>query len=267
VNPMTARVLVAVLGIPPLLFVAASGSDLPVRVLAGLLCMGCAAEVQRPHGVSLYVALPLAAVLGTLVAIAPALPGVGWLGLAWFIAFHATYRSDVQGDLRFRGVTAAVLWVAPPLLSLAPLQAGAPDGAVFDFRWTPLVALFLVLWASDTAALFVGRSFGKTPLARHISPNKTMEGAVGGILAGVLAGGLAWANFRDGSVVTGALFGAVVATSGMLGDLAQSRWKRFAGIKDSGALLPGHGGLLDRFDSLLLAAPVAHILTGWLLER
>lgn len=264
---MAARVLVAVLGIPPLLFVAASGSDLPVRVFAGLLCLACALEVQRPNMVPLIVALPLAAVLGTLVTIAPAFPGAGWLGLAWFIVFHATYRFDVEDDLRFRGVIAAVLWVAPPLLSLVPLQAGAADGSLLAFRWTPLVALFLVLWASDTAGLFVGKALGRTPLAQHISPNKTVEGAVGGLLAGIGVGALAWSAVPGGSAATGALFGAVVAIAGMIGDLAESRWKRVVGIKDSGALLPGHGGVLDRFDSLLLAAPVAHVLSLWLLPR
>lgn len=264
---MTARVLVAVLGIPPLLFVAASSSDIPVRVFAGLLCLACALEVQRPNMVPLIVALPLAAVLGTLVTIAPSLPGAGWLGLAWFIVFHATYRSNVQEDVRFRGIIAAALWIAPPLLSLVPLQRGALEGDVWEFRWTPLVALFVVLWASDTAALFAGKRLGKTPLAPHISPNKTVEGAVGGLLAGILAGALTWAALPRGSPATGALFGALVAGAGMVGDLAESHWKRVAGIKDSGNLLPGHGGVLDRFDSLLLAAPVAHILTGWLLAR
>lgn len=264
---MIARVLVAVLGIPPLLFVAASGSDLPVRVFAGLLCLACALEVQRPNMVPLIVALPVAAVLGALVSIAPAFPGAGWLGLAWFVVFHATYRADVQDDLRFRGIIAAVIWVAPPLLSLTPLQAGTAEGEVLEFQGTPLVALLLVLWASDTAALFVGKSLGRTPLAKNISPNKTVEGALGGLLAGTLVGAVAWALLPGGTAAAGAAFGALVAFAGIIGDLAESRWKRVAGIKDSGTLLPGHGGVLDRFDSLLLAAPVANILTGWLLER
>ncbi|MER3414334.1 MAG: hypothetical protein C4341_08920 [Armatimonadota bacterium] len=264
---MAARILVAVLGIPPLLLVAASASDLPLRLFAGMLCLICSVEVQRPYSAPPFVALPLAAVTGVLVAIAPVLPAAGWLGLAWFIAFHGTYRFDTNDDPRFRGVIAAVLWIALPLLSLLPLQAGKAEGAVLSFRWTPLVALFLVLWASDSAALFVGKSIGKRPLARHISPNKTVEGAVGGLLAGIAVGALAWAAVPGGSAPNGALFGAVVAVAGMVGDLAQSRWKRVAGIKDSGAILPGHGGVLDRFDSLLLAAPVAHILSGWLLPR
>lgn len=264
---MTARILVAVLGIPPLLLAATSTSDLPVRVLTGLLCLACALEVQRPYFVPANVALPLAAVLGALLAIAPPIPGAGWLGLAWFVVFHATFRLDTPRDRRFRGVLAALLWVAPPLLSLIPLQRGDGAGEILAFRWTPLVALFLVLWVSDTAALFVGKALGRTPLAPHISPGKTVEGAAGGLVAGIGVGILAWGAVPGGSPERGALFGCAVAVAGMAGDLVESRWKRTAGIKDSGDLLPGHGGFLDRFDSLLLAAPVAHILSGWLLQH
>lgn len=266
-NGMAARILVAVIGIPPLLFVAASASDLPIRVFAGLLCLVCSLEAQRPHRVPSFIAVPLSALLGAAVTVAPVLSGAGWLGLAWFTVFHAAIFSVARDDQRFQGVLAALLWVAVPLLSLLPLQEGTADNAIFTFRPTPLVCLFLVLWASDTAALFAGRALGKTPLAPHISPNKTVEGALGGLLAACAIGALSWSWLPGGSPLAGAIFGLAVAVAGIIGDLVESRWKRSAGIKDSGVILPGHGGALDRFDSLLLAAPVAHILAGWLLQR
>ncbi len=121
--------------------------------------------------------------------------------------------------------------------------------------WTFI--LLAVIWAGDTAALFAGRSFGRTPFARHLSPKKTNEGAVAGILAGVLAAVLMRQFFfaelllRD-VVVASILMGAF----GQLGDLAESMLKRAGEVKESSHLIPGHGGVLDRIDSLLFAFPV-----------
>jgi phosphatidate cytidylyltransferase len=128
----------------------------------------------------------------------------------------------------------------------------------------PLLLLFslVIVWVSDTVAYFVGRAIGKHPFAPLLSPKKTWEGAVGG-LAGSLAVGFAvarWVNVPLPHLLGMAAIGNV---AGQVGDLLESAYKRSAGVKDSGSLLPGHGGVLDRIDALILAIPV--VWYYWLL--
>jgi phosphatidate cytidylyltransferase len=127
-------------------------------------------------------------------------------------------------------------------------------------------ALFLlpvvVTWLSDTAAYFAGRAFGRRPMAPIVSPNKTIEGGVAGLLAGP-ATALLIAHFAVPELAaigsgTVAAIGTAISAAAILGDLAESALKRECGAKDSSRLLPGHGGLLDRMDSLLWAFPVAY---------
>lgn len=128
-------------------------------------------------------------------------------------------------------------------------------------------ALFLlpvgITWLADTAAYFAGRALGRRPLAPIISPNKTMEGGLAGLLAGPIAALLlarmAIPEFYALGSVQVALVGLLIAGAAILGDLVESAIKRECGVKDSGGLLPGHGGLLDRMDSLLWAIPVAYL--------
>ena len=123
----------------------------------------------------------------------------------------------------------------------------------------PLVLLGVCVILSDTAALYVGRSIGTRRLAPVLSPKKTWEGAVGGILASVLGGLLAHVWFYQRLPIPHAVaLGLVLGVAGIAGDLAESAIKRAGGVKDSSALLPGHGGILDRADSLLIAAPVLY---------
>ena len=121
-----------------------------------------------------------------------------------------------------------------------------------------VIAVFLIVWLADTGAYFCGRSLGKRKLAPLISPGKTIEGVLGGIVAVVIfaAAGAAWTGV--GPDCGSAWVGICVATAlvSVVGDLWESKLKRIAGAKDSGALLPGHGGVLDRIDSVTAAAPV-----------
>ncbi|GIX06737.1 MAG: phosphatidate cytidylyltransferase [Candidatus Poribacteria bacterium] len=113
------------------------------------------------------------------------------------------------------------------------------------------------IWASDSAAYFVGRATGRRPFAPRLSPKKTWEGSVGGLLAALLVGFLG-ARYGLGMGLGWALAGSVgIGVLAPAGDLLESSWKRDAGVKDSGTWLPGHGGLLDRLDSLLLSLPFA----------
>jgi phosphatidate cytidylyltransferase len=120
-----------------------------------------------------------------------------------------------------------------------------------------LLFLYLVIWASDTGAYYVGTSLGKHRLYEKISPKKSVEGLIGGTIASVITALLCklWLLQTLG-MVEALLLGAVLALVGTVGDLSESLLKRSTGVKDSGALIPGHGGILDRMDSMLFAAPV-----------
>lgn len=119
--------------------------------------------------------------------------------------------------------------------------------------------LFMIIWSGDTAAYFVGKSIGKTPLAPKISPGKTMEGAIGGLVGSIAAGLLARAWFLPEIPLNHCLIMSFLCgTIGQLGDLVESLLKRSAGVKDSGSVIPGHGGILDRLDSLMFAGPALY---------
>lgn len=133
--------------------------------------------------------------------------------------------------------------------------------------WRPVLFLLAVVWASDSAAYYVGRRFGRRKLAPVVSPKKTLEGLWGQLGAGIAVGLLASAVlFPAGNPLFLALFGFAVAGLAVLGDLLESTFKRSCDVKDSGGLLPGHGGLLDRLDSLLYVGPAALAVAIWLPE-
>jgi phosphatidate cytidylyltransferase len=140
-----------------------------------------------------------------------------------------------------------VPYFALPIASLYHIQR-------LDPWW--LFLLMAIVWLGDTAAFYVGSRIGRNKLAPTVSPNKTWEGAVAGFATG-LAATVAWSLWRLGEVDGRLLLiGAATAVAAQLGDLVESMIKRGAGVKDSGDLLPGHGGMLDRMDAMLFAAPV-----------
>ncbi|WNR46678.1 phosphatidate cytidylyltransferase [Paenibacillus roseipurpureus] len=125
--------------------------------------------------------------------------------------------------------------------------------------WT--IMIFVCIWASDSGAYFVGSKLGKHPLWPQISPKKSIEGALGGvIIAMIIAVGFAWYSPELLSVGRALFLGFVIAVVGQVGDLIQSAYKRVKGIKDTGTLLPGHGGVLDRMDSWLIVFPFIYLL-------
>ena len=123
-----------------------------------------------------------------------------------------------------------------------------------------VIVLLLIVWASDIGAYVVGRAVGGRKLAPAISPGKTISGAIGGLVAGMAVGAVASAAAGSGAPLIGALWAGLIAAVSQIGDLFESYLKRLFGVKDSGRLIPGHGGVLDRLDALIVAAPFSALL-------
>lgn len=128
-----------------------------------------------------------------------------------------------------------------------------------DFVKFLIIGIFLLIWVSDSFAYIVGRLFGRTKLFPRVSPKKTVEGAVGGLIFALVTAYLLARHEPIISPLYWVVLAVVIVIAGGLGDLVESKLKRAAGVKDSGAILPGHGGMLDRLDSLVFAAPFAYL--------
>ncbi len=187
-------------------------------------------------------------------------PAIGCLGFVLFIV--CAFRSPVARVLPDTAYSVFGLLYVGLSLTTIPLLSARENGPSL------LLFLFLVVWTGDAVALYTGRAFGKRKLAPSISPNNTWEGSVGSVAGSVLITvvllliaeafgrhGFDWLSY-PGPVVRWLGLGVLLNVAAQVGDLIESAMKRGAGVKDSGTLLPGHGGVLDRIDALLLAAPV-----------
>ncbi|MBU2896516.1 phosphatidate cytidylyltransferase [Vibrio hepatarius] len=154
-----------------------------------------------------------------------------------------------------------VLTLLPFFWSILLLRA---EGIYEDSYHGAKLVLFVcfIVWAADSGAYFCGKSFGKRKMAPHVSPNKTVEGLIGGIVTAILVGwGTAvWFDIEFSNSFSMVIITLVTVVISVLGDLVESMFKRVSGIKDSGNILPGHGGILDRVDSLTAAFPVFTLL-------
>lgn len=186
--------------------------------------------------------------------------GVAWWLLAAVWLRHYGFASDHDTHARVFKLAAGTLAIVPAWSAAALIHASEPNG----HRW--LLLALLVVWAADSAAYFAGRKFGRHKLSPRISPNKTVEGFVGGMLGGLVVAlafaPLAGATLSQFPAIAAVTFAAVVFS--VVGDLFESLLKRHMGAKDSGDLIPGHGGVLDRVDSVLAALPVFALGKLWL---
>jgi phosphatidate cytidylyltransferase len=229
---------------------------LAIGVVAAVIAFFEYASLAEQLGARIFVLPALAATLAALVAMAvPGVPLDVVLISAVVMIGGLTVGQGNPGAERLREAAASlfpVLYLGIPVGALVAVRAIAGREA--------LLALVAIVVVSDTGQYYAGRLFGRTQLAPLISPKKTIEGAIGGLVAGTACAvflGLWWLPGIP-SIELGTLGAAVVAL-GIVGDLFESLLKRSAGVKDSSALIPGHGGMLDRIDSWLFAAPVYYV--------
>ncbi len=185
------------------------------------------------------------------------LSGVGFSlhALGWWIGLSLLFILPITELLFTRNISLHNIRYS----ALGILYISVSWGLLMDLRTHPEygkllpVAIIFSIWINDTMAYLVGSMIGRTPLTT-ISPKKTWEGTLGGILISIAAMGLL-AHYTNQPVLHTAVIAAIAAITGTFGDLLESKLKRLAGVKDSGQIMPGHGGFLDRFDSLLIAVP------------
>lgn len=128
-----------------------------------------------------------------------------------------------------------------------------------EYHPKTIISIFILIWANDTFAYLIGSTLGKTKLYEKISPNKTVEGAIGGLAATLVAAYFLAAYVPILTLVSWLIIAAIVVIFGLLGDLIESKFKREAKVKDSSNFIPGHGGFLDRLDSIIFAAPFVYV--------
>jgi len=203
---------------------------------------------------------------------------VGWAVVAGVV--YTAWRAAVPAPVSLVWMSIVVVsWLALAVLRqgrtlheaaagvVAPLYIGAPLGMLVALHgqagWKGTFLILATVVVSDSAQYYTGRALGRRPLAPSISPKKTVEGALGGIIAGALfmAGAIEFV-FPATPTATRLLLGAVVVLFGIVGDLFESSLKRQAGLKDSSSLIPGHGGVLDRIDAMLFAVPVFYLMVA-----
>jgi phosphatidate cytidylyltransferase len=265
---MRQRAISAAILVPVLLIVLAIGG--PVLAAAVALITALAAiEAFRLLQAAGYPPLPaLGAALAIAVVADAAFPDVlegsglllGAVGIV-LVAVAAFTRLDPHDGLAawmatiFGALYVSLLSFVLRLGHAAPdLPASAPAAWIGAERgW--ILLLILAVWSYDTGAYLVGKNAGRTKFLTHLSPSKTVEGLIGGIVAATVVVGLLLAALGQ-PPLHAVVLGPLVALAAQVGDLAESMLKRAAGARDSGTLIPGHGGVLDRVDSFLFAAPV-----------
>ncbi len=252
---LTAVIAVTVLGL--VLFVAPptiAEAVIALLVIAGAWEWSGFLQARSQGPKTAYV-IVLVVLVGIAAAFGPAQVEIvlqvalGW----WLVAFLWTffYPTPIPAALRWLG---GVFVLVPLYLALVALYRAGPSLLLFAL---------LIVWAADIGAFFAGKAFGRVKLAPQISPGKTWEGVIGGLVL-VLLLTIGGSFVIDADLATLIPFCLAVAAISIIGDLTVSMFKRSAGIKDSGRLFPGHGGILDRIDSVAAAAPLFVLGVQWL---
>jgi phosphatidate cytidylyltransferase len=203
------------------------------------------------------------------------------LSLACFTHFYGLQGLPLSLSLSFVLLTGGTLWQADTSVPSFPALVYSLFGVLLigwglshlilirnlEVGHLYIILLCAVVWLSDAAAMYVGKALGRHRMAPAISPGKTWEGAAASLVSGMIVALLgARLLSLPLSLLQSVAFGGIISCVAQVSDLSESLLKRYVGVKDSGALIPGHGGLLDRIDSLFLAAPLAFYLLRWLTE-
>lgn len=200
--------------------------------------------------------------IGTLIPIAQGNITIKWVSIPVAMLFFTfiieLYRKKEQPFLNIAYTLLGILYIVIPFAMLYHL------GFYHDYTFTPqfsyqlIIGFFIILWANDTGAYLAGRFLGKHKLLERISPKKTWEGSAGGGVLAIAISMLIAQYFTNINIIEWVIMSIIVVVFGGIGDLVESMLKRSLGIKDSGKLLPGHGGILDRFDGLLISVPFVY---------
>jgi phosphatidate cytidylyltransferase len=208
---------------------------------------------------------------GKLHPVGPSLHAIGRWGCFGFLCLFVAGEVIQYRTLNITNIGRSALglvYISLPLALLTWLRTIFYGSPIPFTDVVPVMMIIGSLWINDTMAYIVGSLIGKTPLSA-ISPKKTWEGTIGGILLAIAVmggiGALATSDWNPFSPVHWMIIAAICAVIGTLGDLLESKMKRMAGVKDSGRIMPGHGGFLDRFDSLLVATPFAWLYLMWVI--
>ena len=262
---MKTRIIAAVALLPLLLLIVLAAPKVFTAILFGAMAAVAAYELLTGTGLVKHLRLNIyAMVMALWCSLWSGLGiGYGWLLLSILLYWVALMAEVMASEMKLSFQTVAMCIVAgvllPLLLSSLVRIHSWENGRCFVF--VPFVFAFL----SDTGAYFAGLTFGKHKLAPVISPKKTIEGVVGGVLATILGmviyGVILQVGFKmQVNYLLAVVYGVVGSLTSVFGDLCFSVVKRQTGIKDYGNLIPGHGGILDRFDSMMLAGPLAEVL-------
>ncbi len=271
---MLVRILAAAVGLPLLLAVVLLLPPIGTAILFALACMVGAYEMLWRTGI-----LKHKRIVCYTAVMAAAVVMWSWLRACTVVSEQTLWLSMLLGLFVFACLLFAELLAAHTELKFTALCVALFSGVVYPFLIGALVRLrgmesgkfyilvaFLISMVADSGAYFVGRACGKHKLAPVVSPKKTVEGAIGGVVVNIL-GMIVYTlilnkcfGFTQVNYFYAAIYGVVGAAGSILGDLTLSVVKRQVGIKDYGNLIPGHGGILDRFDSTMICAPIAEIL-------
>jgi phosphatidate cytidylyltransferase len=265
--PRMKRILTAVVLIPLVLLLALKAPFWLISIVTAVVAAGAAweyldlADASGAKTPRIPVLISIAVLFACAYRNADLIgPVLGALSLILFLV--CVFRSPLERVLRDTGASIFGLIYIGFTLTTLPLLSAQEDGPSL------LLLLLFVVWSGDIAALYVGKSLGRRKLAPRLSPNKTWEGTFASVagsllvtlaliwVAGLLAHRGVYLLAYPGSIWHWLLLALILNVAAQVGDLAESALKRGAGVKDSGTLLPGHGGVLDRIDALLLAAPV-----------
>ncbi len=171
-----------------------------------------------------------------------------------FLFIFEIYQDREDHFLSIAFTVFGLVYVVIPMSTLNFIAFAGINEGTFTYEY--LLAMFIIIWINDTGAYLIGTKFGKTKLFERISPKKSWEGTIGGAVFALISAYVISLFFSGLTIIQWLVFAVIVVLFGTYGDLVESWLKRRAGIKDSGTIMPGHGGLLDRFDSTLFVAPM-----------